>query len=321
MSPSTSPVPSVPSVPSGGFDVPGALVASYGAPGTARSRAWLAALPRLAGDFLDRWSLRRDGPVAHGMAALVLPVVRADGTPAVLRLQPPGEENSGVVDGLRVWDGNGVVRLLAADPVGGVQLLERLEADRPLSSVADDAAVTEVLAGLMARLSAVPAPPGMRRLADVAAAMVGQTPGALPLLRDPAEQALVRTCASAVAELAGEAGDRLLHWDLHDGNVLAGEREPWLAIDPEPLAGDPGFELLPALDIRWERVVAGGVDRTVLYRFDLLTEALGLDRRRATGWTLGRVLQNALWDIEDGRTALEPSQVAIATTLLRRRHS
>ncbi|MBK3589198.1 hydroxyurea phosphotransferase, partial [Streptomyces sp. MBT57] len=124
---------------------------------------------------------------------------------------------------------------------------------------------------------------------------------------------------AAVAELAGEAGDRLLHWDLHDGNVLAGEREPWLAIDPEPLAGDPGFELWPALDIRWENVVAGGVTGPVLYRFDLLTETLGLDRRRAVGWTLGRVLQNALWDIEDGRTALEPAQVALAATLLEHR--
>lgn len=59
--------------------------------------------------------------------------------------------------------------------------------------------------------------------------------------------------------------------------------------------------------------------RTVLRRFDLLTEALGLDRPRAAGWTLARVLQNALWDIGDGRTALEPTQTAIATALLRHR--
>ncbi|MFJ5083467.1 hypothetical protein [Streptomyces sp. NPDC088706] len=44
------------------------------------------------------------------MAGLVLPVVRADGTPAVLKLQPPAEEISGVAAGLRAWDGDGVVR-------------------------------------------------------------------------------------------------------------------------------------------------------------------------------------------------------------------
>lgn len=57
---------------------------------------------------------------------------------------------------------------------------------------------------------------------------------------------------------------------------------------------------------RWDEIVAtGDVPRAVLRRFDHLTEVLGLDRQRAIGWTLGRVLQNALWDIEDGRTVLE----------------
>ncbi|MFJ5127694.1 aminoglycoside phosphotransferase family protein [Streptomyces sp. NPDC088555] len=301
-------------------DVPAAFAASYGTNGGASGRAWIAALPGLAADFFDRWALRLDGPAAHGMASLVLPVTRADGMPAVLKLQQVTEDNIGAAPGLRVWDGDGVVRLLDHDPDTGTMLLERLDAARPLSTLADDTAAVQILAELMARLVAVAAPPGFRQLADIAAAMLDAAPDAVPLLRDPAERRLVDTCASAVAGLLPEPGDRLLHWDLHYDNVLAGQREPWLAIDPEPLAGDPGFELLPALDNRWAEVVASGdVTRMVLRRFDQLTEVLGLDRRRATGWTLGRVLQNALWDVEDGKTALEPAQVAIATALLSRR--
>ncbi|GAA4104393.1 aminoglycoside phosphotransferase family protein [Actinomadura miaoliensis] len=300
------------------IDVPDALVASYAEHSDASVRAWIPALPGLVTDFLDRWSLRPDGPPAHGMASLVLPVTRADGVPAVLKLQPVTEDNAGAPIGLRAWNGDGVVLLLDHDPATGTMLLERLDATRPLSSVAGDDA-DQILAELLARLVAVPAPDGLRHLADVAAAMLDQVPHAVPALRDPAERELVRTCASAVAELIGEPGDRLLHWDLHYDNVLAGQREPWLAIDPEPLAGDPGFDLLPALDNRWDEVVASGdVPRAVLRRFDLLTEVLDLDRRRATGWTLGRVLQNALWDVEDGKTALDPVQIAIATTLLDR---
>ena len=270
-------------------------------------------------NHLERWDLRLDGPLARGMASVVWPVLRADGTPAALKLQPISEDSAAAPLGLRTWAGNGIVRLLDHDPDSGAQLLERLDATRPLSSVADDSdtAAMGILAELLARLVAVPAPPGVRRLADIAAAMLDQVPGAVPALRDPYERELVRTCAAAVAELAGEAGDRLLHWDLHYDNILAAQREPWLAIDPEPLAGDPGFDLWPALDSRWDVVVASGdVRRAVLRRFDLLTEVLGLDRERAIGWTLGRVLQNALWDIEDGKTALEPAQVATARALL-----
>jgi streptomycin 6-kinase len=294
------------------FQVPDAFIAAYG------TNAWVSGLPGLAAEVLDTWDLRPDGPVRHGMAAVVLPVVTADGTPAVLKLQEPRVETTGALIGLRAWDGHGAVRLLEGDAATGAMLLERLDADRPLSTVEDDGEAMGILAGLLARLAAVPAPVGLRQLADVAAGMLAQAPRAAAALADPAEQRLVRTCASAVAELSGEPGDRLLHWDLHPDNVLAGDREPWLAIDPESLAGDPAFDLLPALDSRWERV-AGDVDRTILRRFDQLTEAIGGDRERAVGWTLGRVLQNALWDVEDGKRALEPSQVAVAEVLLRRR--
>lgn len=32
--------------------------------------------------------------------------------------------------------------------------------------------------------------------------------------------------------------------DLHAGNVLRAEREPWLVIDPKPHVGDPTFDAL-----------------------------------------------------------------------------
>ncbi|MFJ6015807.1 aminoglycoside phosphotransferase family protein [Streptomyces sp. NPDC092952] len=301
------------------FDVPAAFIASYSASGGESGRAWLAGLPALGAEFLDRWALRPDGAPAHGMASLVLPVTRADGMPAVLKLQQVTEDNAGAVTGLRVWNGDGVVRLLDHDEGSGTMLLERLDSDRPLSGVADDVTAVQILAELLARLVAVAAPPGIRTLAEVGSALVDGTPRAVPMLHDRAGQQLLRTCASAVSDLLAEPGDRLLHWDLHYDNVLAGEREPWLAIDPEPLSGDPGFDLLPALSNRWaEAEATGDVTGTVLRRFDQLTEVLGLDRQRATGWTLGRVLQNALWDVEDGKRTLDPAQTTIAEALLNR---
>jgi len=283
----------------------------------AEGGAWVRNLPRLLADTLDHWSLRPDGPVGHGMAGLVLPVVRPDGAAAVLKLQPVTEESADVAVGLRTWAGRGTVLLLDHDEATGAVLLERLDATRPLSTVTDDEAAVEILAGLLARLTAVKAPPGVRHLSDIATEMLAQVESAVPELADPTERALVRDCAAVTAELLPEPGDRLLHWDLHYDNVLAGEREPWLAIDPEPLAGDPGFDLLPALDNRWEEALAtGDAPKVVRRRFDQLTEALSLDRDRAKGWSLARVLQNALWDIEDGKPTLDPIQLTIARALM-----
>ncbi|MER7493103.1 aminoglycoside phosphotransferase family protein [Streptomyces pharetrae] len=300
-------------------EVPHSLAVSYARGFGEAGRTWIAGLPALAAEILDRWELKRDGAVGAGEASLVLPVLRKQGTRAVLKLQMPREETTAALIGLRTWNGDGMVRLLAHDPESSTMLLERLDAARTLSSIEDDDVAMGILAELQARLVRVPAPQGLRSLSDIATEMLEKVPKAVAVLADPADRQLLRGWASAVAELVDEPGDRMLHWDLHYDNVLAAQREPWLAIDPEPLAGDPGFDLWPALDSRWDDVVTkNDAPRVVRRRFDLLTEVLGLDRARATGWTLGRLLQNSLWDIDDGETALASSSVVIAKSLLNR---
>ncbi|QEU97521.1 hydroxyurea phosphotransferase [Streptomyces kanamyceticus] len=290
--------------------MPDGLIESQYAYAGEPGRAFIAALPGRVKDIVERWDLTVDGEPMHGMAALVLPVVRADGTPAAVKFQILDEETEGEPVALRVWRGDGAVRLLDYDDDTGTMLLERLDPARMLWTMADTRKAVLVIAELLARLTAGPAPEGMRRLGDIAAEMVEELPGALKKIADPAERAIVERCGGAVREVMGEPGDRLLHWDLHFENVMASDREPWLAIDPKPLAGDPGFDLWPALDNRFESA-------EVLWRFDAMTEVLGLDRDRARAWTLGRVLQNALWEIEDGRP-LVADDMEIARLLLGR---
>ncbi|MFD7263227.1 aminoglycoside phosphotransferase family protein [Streptomyces sp. NPDC059874] len=263
--------------------------------------------------YLERWELRRTGPAMRGMTALVLPVERADGSAAALKVLEPDEETAGEPVALRAWGGEGCVRLLEHDAATGTMLLERLDEGRHLSALAreDPRRAVAVVGGLLARLTARAAPAGLRGLGEIAAGMLESVPGALARPADEGERRLLRDCAAAVAEVAGEPGDRLLHWDLHYDNVLAGGREPWLAIDPKPLSGDPGFELLPAIvnnfrveDVRW--------------RFEALAEAVGADRERARAWTLGRVLQNFLWDVEDEEERLGERELAVAGVLLGR---
>ncbi|MEV5434996.1 aminoglycoside phosphotransferase family protein [Streptomyces sp. NPDC052682] len=293
------------------IDVPAELALSQEKYNGARGRAFVQRLPGLATEFLDRWGLRPDGPSMSGVCALVLPVVRrADGTPAVLKLQLLDAESEGEPVALRVWDGDGAVRLLDHDEATGTMLLERLDPARMLRHLPDARAAALVIAGLLAHLTSVPAPPGLRRLGDLARAMLERTPRALERVPDPGTRRLLADCAAAVREVAGTPGDRLLHGDLHYDNVLAADRAPWLAIDPKPLAGDPGFELLPAL---YNRFDPDGISP----RFDAMTGVLGLDRARARAWTLGRVLQNCLWEIEGGRP-LEAEHLQIARRLLGR---
>ncbi len=300
--------------------VPPGLAVSHRLYRGAAGDRWVAALPRLADTWLERWQLRADGPPDFGAVALVLPVRRSDGSPAVLKLQPVDDETRGEGAALRVWAGRGAVTLLEHDPDSGTLLLERLDASRSLLSAPDDREATRVIAGLLARLNAAPAPAGLRRLAEVAGCTLTSLPEALLRAVDPVERALLEVCGGRLTELLTEpVAGCLLHWDLHHSNVLATlDGSGWRAIDPKPLTGDPGFELLPALWTRWQDVVASGdVPAAVRRRFDLMTEVMGLDRERAAAWTLARVLQNACWDLTSGRTrTLVPPHRAVAEALL-----
>jgi len=287
-------------------------------------RLWIAELPTLAAAYLDRWQLAMDGPVASGAVALIIPVACRDGSKAVLKLQPVDDETGGEPAALQAWAGRGAVRLLDHDSSSGAMLLERLDASRDLSTMSDDFAAAKIIAELLVQLNSVPAPPDMRRLSDVAAATLVETPEAIRLAEDLDERQLLINCAARFEELITDSLDnRLLHWDLHYFNTLStldGNRQ-WKAIDPKPLSGDSGFELLPALWNRWDDLIkTGNLSRALLRRFDLMTDVMGLDRSRAAAWTLGRVLQVAVWDLvrfREGR--IWPSHRTIAEVLIEAR--
>lgn len=260
---------------------------------------WLDALPGLVGGLVEEWQLSVDGPPAHGYAALVVPVRSESGHPAALKVTWPHWEAEHEHLALQHWHGDGAVRLLRADPRRFALLLERLHRQ----DLADlwDVEACEVVAGLYARLH-VPAPPQLRTLSSCVttwADRLERLPRDAPLPRRLVEQ--------AVSLSRGFAGDdatdgRLLHTDLHYANVLTADREPWLAIDPKPLSGDPHYEVASLLWNRWEELAAPGgqgVRRGVRARFHAVVDAAGLDEHRARDWVVVRMLCNALWRLED----------------------
>jgi streptomycin 6-kinase len=284
-----------------------------------RGREWLAQLPKTLDDFLQRWDAAPDGAPMHGVVGLVLPVVRAGGERAALKVQIIDPEHPGEPAALRVWGGDGAVRLLAEDEseLNSVMLLERLH-PRDLMGEPDALKAVAIIAGLLRRLHRHEPPPQARSLAEVVAGMLDYTPTAVQSLSSD-DAALVTGWAARVAEVATEPGNALLHWDLHFENVLAADREPWLAIDPKPLCGDPGFDILPVLHNRWDEVTSSDDPRReILRRYDLMVEVLELDRSRADAWTLARTLQNTLWGVEDGEKAIDPVQRLIADAITSR---
>jgi streptomycin 6-kinase len=250
---------------------------------------------RLVGDLLEEWELTEDGERRTGRCAVVVPVRTAVGVPGALKVSVPHREAEHEHLALQHWQGNGAARLLRADPRRFALLLERLHPE-DLTDLWDIDAC-EIVAGFYQRLHVL-APPQLVTLSSCVrrwVAELGDLRRDVPLPRRMVEQAI-----SLGRDLAADAitDGRLIHTDLHYGNVLAGDREPWLVIDPKPLSGDPHYEVAPLLWNRFEDL-DGDVRRGVRARFHAAIDAAGLDEDRARDWVVFRMAVNAMWDPDD----------------------
>lgn len=257
---------------------------------------WADGLPRLLADLLDHWSLRPTGPGMTGWTAVVVPVSR-DGEQLVLKVVWPHHEAMAEPLALRHWAGDGAVRLVAAEPSRGGLLLESLDATKDLlHEPVEDAC--EVIGGLLGRLH-VPAPARVRTLSG----WLDRQLGRLPRHADTVPRRMLEQARSLMGDLVTlpDVDGTLLHTDLHFQNVLAGEREPWLAIDPKPLAGRPGFELPPVL---WNRLDEHGTGASfrwsVRRRLQVVCEAAGIDEDEARAWVVVRETAEAMTAADEG---------------------
>jgi streptomycin 6-kinase len=262
---------------------------------------WVDSLPRMADELMTAWEVQLDGLPMHGFCALVLPVTGQDG-PAALKISFPDDETEHEHLALRRWDGRGAVRLVRADPRRRAMLLERLSLDN-LDTV-DVQTACEVVAGLYAQLH-VPATGQFPRLSDWTRRwrdLLAVLPTDAPLPRR-----LVVQAATIARDLADDPGTdgTLLHGDLHHLNVLAAERQPWLAIDPKPISGDPHLEPAPMLWNLWEEALETGDARAeIRRRFHTLVDVAGLDEDRARAWM---VLRLVVFAVEQWQEAVDAS--------------
>ena len=97
--------------------------------------------------------------------------------------------------------------------------------------------------------------------------------------------------------LASVTKTYLLHGDLHHANMLSAQREPWLAIDPQGVPGDPAYEVPPFV----RNNLSGSADpvRLVARRVSMLADALDLDRERVLRWTQAEAVLSAWWHYKD----------------------
>jgi streptomycin 6-kinase len=266
---------------------------------------WLERVPDLVSECVAEWGLTLGEPYVAGAAGYTVRADLRDGTPAVLKVIYPHREAEHEAEALRVWDGDGAVRLLAYDEERWAMLLERCEPGTLLAETEPQQALGVFITLLPRLWKTVRAP--FRPLADEASWWIDSLPDEWERAGRPFERQLLDETIGRLRALIGTQGEQvLLHQDLHGDNILAAEREPWLVIDPKPLLGEREFAVAPIV----RDPELGHSRKDVLHRLGRLTSELGLDRDRARDWTIG---QTIAWSLD---TSYLPKHVETVRWLL-----
>ncbi|MDQ3930062.1 MAG: aminoglycoside phosphotransferase family protein [Chloroflexota bacterium] len=275
----------------------------YGAAGI----EWLDQLPDLLAYCEQRWSLTIMLPFALSYN-YVAPAVGSDGTEVVLKVGYPSAELLSEMEALRLYKGHGIAHLLDSDRQRGILLLERLKPGTPLFTLKDDEQSTSIAAHVMRQLwRPVPQDHPFPTVAKWARGLerlrvhFGGGTGHFPAKLVEQAEALFTDLLASTSEQV------LLHGDLHHGNILSAEREPWLAIDPKGIVGEAAYEVGAFMRNQLPEPLAGPeAQRFVARRLDQFSEELGIDRARLHGWTLAQAILSAWWSIEDHGYGWEP---------------
>lgn len=232
--------------------------------------------------------------VPGGRSSLVVLVRLADGTPAVLKLVPPRSRPQSERAALAHWAGLGAVRLLDPSATDGALLLERLHRDVSVRSLPEAKALLEA-AGTLRRLWVEPPPD--HRFETVAERTGRQADAMRASASADGEVAPLVDAALAAREelLAGAPDVRLLHGTFRQSKVLQGDRVPWLAVGPDPVVGEPAFDLARLVRDRVEDLIASPSGASITRRrVKKLAESLDVDQERLRGWTLFRAVESGV---------------------------
>jgi streptomycin 6-kinase len=102
---------------------------------------------------------------------------------------------------------------------------------------------------------------------------------------------LVSEAVQVGSQLAASTSQYVVvHGDFNPFNVLRAKREPWLAIDPKPLVGDPAYDLAQYLANYFDAAVESG-DPKRFYRdaIAFFAHELGLDPHRIAAWAFVKI--------------------------------
>lgn len=246
-----------------------------------KGEEWLKHFKTLYQYCEKRWSMRILAPyqLSFNFAA---PAILSNGKKVVIKLVVPSDDFLHEVEALRLFNGNGIARLIDYDMNKGIIILECLTPGEKLSSIKNDEAATTIICEVMKKLW-LPVPDNcklpstldienkFRQLCDMYNDGIG--PFSKKMLSETA--ALFKHMNSSIKQ------KYILHGDLHHYNILSSGEKAWLAIDPHGIVGEREYDVIQMF---WTNLPSENLGEVIEKRINILVNKLKLNEERVLLW-------------------------------------
>lgn len=249
--------------------------------------------------YCDKWKLFFPIRLARTPTSDLYRVTHLEQQAILKILTPRGRTFEGQgSSALRCFQGPGAVKLLDFDD--GAMLLEHLDGGELSNLVKQgkDAQAAHIICDVL----------------DVLHSYAGETPAGIHGLRREFESLFTRaqgeqsdsifrkTAKVADTLISTESNTRLLHGDIHHGNILKSSSRGWVAIDPQGLFGERTYDVANSFFNPDEVPHVVGTRERIDSLATIFSERLQVDRSRILQFAYAHGGLSASWHIDDGES-------------------
>ena len=287
--------------------------------------AWLMSVGETLALLAEQWSLQVGAQLSGGSEALVFAVTSAEHTPAVLKLGLPNNLTTETRI-LRLANGVGYAKLLAADEAHNAMLLERLGPKLADSTLPLDDQLAILCQTLSAAWHPIDSSYGLQTGAEKARSLADFVASRWAQFDQPCSRAVLDRALAFAAEREqafDPASSVLIHGDSHEYNTLAASGigvhglPLYKFVDPDGMFAEPALDLAIAMRSWTDELLAGDTWALGQARCQRLSELTDVPCEPIWQWACVEYLSTGLHLLELDMPDAARDHLAIAECWLR----
>lgn len=277
--------------------------------GKENGQRWLNKIPKIIKKYELEWGIKSLGAFPELSLNYVEKIKTQNGQDGVLKIAFPNDPVfAAELRTLKIYNGEGAVKVLKQNVEDAVFLMERCLPGDPLYSLNSEEKEIEVFSKVCKKIrKKVPAGLSFQKLSEEERYFKWYFDNPKKSKTQLSEDLVKKAYQIFKQLIKTQTEVYLLHSDLHHDNIIKSQRG-WLAIDPKGLVGEKEFEAGAFIINPGKRFKENAdliTENFFAKRIELISKTSGLKQQRVADWAFVKVILAIIWSIQDNVSKIE----------------